>query len=105
VFFKENIQIGLPECLELIDTYEKILEKKRYPLLHIVSDYVVFTKETREFSASEEGLRFSKAEAYVLNSLPHKIIANFYLRVNKPPVPTKFFGSIKEAEEWLKNFL
>ncbi|MGE0560760.1 MAG: hypothetical protein AB7O47_03005 [Flavobacteriales bacterium] len=63
------------------------------------------TKEAREFSASVDGLKYSSAEAYVFNSLPHRIIGNFYLKFNKPSVPTKFFNTKEEAEVWLKTFL
>lgn len=98
---KENSDIGEKECRELMDAYNEILENRKYPLLHVVGNYVTMDKEAREFSSSEEGLQFSKAEAFVINSLPHKIIANFYMRVNNPSVPTKFFSTKQEAVAWL----
>lgn len=102
---KENVEIGEKQCRELISVYENILENKKYPLLHMVGNYVTMDKEAREFSSSEEGLKFSKAEAYVIHSLPHKILANFYVKVNKPLVPTKFFGTKQEAVAWLLKFI
>tara|TARA_B100002051_G_C16436312_1_gene486713 strand:- start:163 stop:552 length:390 start_codon:yes stop_codon:yes gene_type:complete len=101
----ENADIGEKECIDIMNAYEQILEPKKYPLLHLVGNYVTMDKEAREFSSSEEGLRFSKAEAFVINSLPHKILANFYMKMNKPTVPTKFFGTKQEAVAWLKKFL
>ena len=101
----ENADIGEKECKDIMKAYEQILEPKRYPLLHMVGNYVTMDKEAREFSSSEEGLRFSKAEAFVINSLPHKILANFYMKVNKPSVPTKFFGTKQEAVAWLLKFV
>jgi hypothetical protein len=105
VLFKESSRIGIDECLELINSYKLILKFKKYPLLHIVENYVTFEKSAREFSASAEGLQFSLAEAYVITSLAHKLVANFYLKVNKPPVPTKFFRNRREAEKWLQGYL
>ena len=105
IVFKRSSLIGLQECLDLMDAYEQILEKRRYPLLHIAEDYVQFNGDAREFGSSEEGLRFSAAEAFVIKSLAHKLLANFYLKVNKPSVPTKFFSNKEDAEEWLKKFL
>lgn len=105
ITFKEGTQIGLSECEELIASYAKILEPKKYPLLHIVENYVILTKEAREFSVTDNGLRFSIAEAYVIHSLAHKLVINFYLKVNKPAVPTKFFGKKEDAEEWLFQFM
>ncbi len=105
ITLKESSLIGLQECYDIMDTYEKILEKKKYPLLHIANDYVQVTEQARDYGSSEEGLRYSAAEAFVIKSLAHKLLANFYLKVNKPSVPTKFFGKKKDAENWLKKFL
>lgn len=105
ILIKESSSISADECAEMIASYKTILENKKYPLLHIVENYVVFEKSAREFSVTEEGVSFSGAEAYVITSLAHKLLANFYLKVNKPPVPTKFFRSRVEAEEWLTAYL
>lgn len=102
---RENADISEKECVEIKNAYEEILEPKKYPLLHVVGNYVTFDKSAREYSSSEDGLKFSLAEAYVINSLPHKILANFYIRVNKPSVPTKFFGTKQEAVAWLLKYV
>jgi hypothetical protein len=40
--------------------------------------------EVRKFISSEEGMKYSLAEAFVTDYLPHRIIGNFYLKVKKP---------------------
>jgi len=102
-FFK-GYTIDLPQCEALLKVYDTILESKKYPLLHLVEEFVDATKEAREFSASKRGLQYSSAEAYVFNSLPYRIIANFYLKINQPAVPTKFFKTKQEAVAWLLKF-
>lgn len=100
-----NVEMGRKECVEVLDVYEDLLEAKKYPLLHVVNEYVIIDKEAREFGSSEAGLKFSKAEAFVINSFPHKLLANFYLKVNKPQVPTRFFENKQDAINWLNQFL
>ena len=39
-----------------------------------------------------------------IKSLAHKILASFYLKINKPVVPTCFFNNKIDAEKWLKSF-
>lgn len=104
VKFKDDVILGLEDCEELLCHYGKLTARK-VPILHLIGKYMNVTKEAREFSASEEGLKYSSAEAFVFDSLLHQIIANYYLKVNKPSVPTKFFKTKKEAEIWLKKFL
>lgn len=105
VKFKDDILLNIEDCKELVSHYGHFSPQKKRPILHLIGKYMNVTKEAREFSASEEGLKYSLAEAFVFNSLPHRIIANFYLNVNKPAAPTKFFKTKQEAEVWLKTFL
>lgn len=81
------------------------MNNKKHPVLHFLGKYTSFTQGTREFSVTSRGMQYSLAEAYVFSSLSHKILANFYIKINKPPVTTKFFNEEKEAVEWLKSFL
>ena len=48
---------------------------------------------------------YSKADAFIINSLAQKILANFYVKINKPERPTKFFDKEDEALEWLKQYI
>lgn len=105
VQFKHDVLLELEDCKELISLYGKLSAGKKVPILHLIGKYMNATKEAREFSSTEEGLMYSLAEAYVFDSLPHRIIGDFYLKVNKPSALTKFFKTKKEAEVWLKKFL
>jgi hypothetical protein len=59
--------------------------------------------ETRAFMVSEKRLSLTKADAMVLTSLPQRILGDFYLKINKPPISTKFFGNKEDAIVWLKQ--
>lgn len=104
IVVKDNIDVDLNICKELTNTYKTLLGNNKALLLHIVGNFVTMDKEAREYSASEAGLKYSIAEAFVINSLPQKILANFYMRINKPAVPSKFFDNREDAEEWLFQF-
>jgi len=105
VKFKDDVLLELEDCEELLFHYGKLSAGKKVPILHLIGKYMNITKEAREFSASEEGLKYSIAEAFVFDSVLHQIIANYYLKVDKPSVPTKFFKTKTEGEIWLKKFL
>ncbi len=105
VIFGDHELLTIEDCKEIMSVYREFIQGKKLPILHVIGKYMNVTKEAREYSASEEGLEFSLAEAFVFNSLPHRIIANFYLNINKPSVPTRFFKTKAEAEIWLKTFL
>jgi hypothetical protein len=59
---------------------------------------------SRKFNGSEEVTKHCSAIAMLSTSMAQKILANFFMRIIKPAVPTKSFSTEEEAIEWLKNF-
>lgn len=105
VDFADNCMLDVLECKELIKSYTLILDTKKVPILHVFGKYTNATKEARDFSVSAEGLKHSLVEAYVLNSLAQRLLMNFYIKFNKPSVPTKYFTSKIEAIAWLLKYV
>ena len=56
--------------------------------------------EMRAWAADETGNSNTHSDAILIRSLPQKIIADFYLKINKPKKPTKIFYSLEKALEW-----
>lgn len=84
---------------------KKINNGVRRPLLVVGATYANVDGDAREYMASVESTKHSSAEAFVIRSLGQRILANFYLKVNKPEAPTRFFNDIKSAEDWLHTYL
>lgn len=79
---------------------------KKVPLLVSYDKLVFPTPESSEYwSNPETSCPYFNSEAFLLDSLPLKILGNFYLRFNKPFRPTKIFDSQKEAILWLRSFI
>ncbi len=93
--------------IETMAVHEKINElSNNQPMLilHVPGEFANVDEETRRFLASEFGLRYVIAQAFVLNSMAQRIVANFFMKINKPIKPTKFFTSQEDAEKWLLSF-
>lgn len=98
-----NDAVSLSQAKELFDAYIKITQGKKTPHLFTVSKFVIMEKEVMEFMstvANKSGL----ADAFVIHSLPQKIIGNFYLQFHKPAIPTKLFSTKEKAIEWLLSY-
>lgn len=61
------------------------------------------SKSAREISASREYVQNTLAKALIVESLGQRIIANFYLSVNKPHLKTRIFSNRQDALEWLRK--
>ena len=60
--------------------------------------------DMRYAAASKAENKYTIADAIIVKSLSQRIIANFYLRFNKPVKPTKIFSDREEAAFWLMSF-
>jgi len=105
VTFKDHHDFCLHDAKELLEDLKIICFKKSKPILKIPGKYSSIDSETRKFIASIEGMKYSSAEALVTNYLPHLIIGNFYMKINKPVKPTAFFDVEEKAVEWLKRYI
>lgn len=56
--------------------------------------------EVRVWAADNNGNQYTFSDAIVIKSLSQKIIADFYLRFNKPAKPTKIFYAMDKAIDW-----
>jgi hypothetical protein len=75
---------------------------KYYVIINATDDYHL-TADARNYYASCELSKYRYADAIVVNSFAIKILVNFYLQFNNPPVPTKMFNTIGEAEIWIQE--
>ena len=70
-------------------------------ILHVPGIHSNADDESRKFLASKEGLESRMAFAFVLKSLPQRMVGNFYIKINKPEKPTRIFAQQEAAEQWL----
>lgn len=103
--FKTGFSAELEDGINIVNTIKKLGNGIRYPLLVIYADDNLFSKENREYVASNEISNYVKGDALVVKSLALKIIGNFYLKFNKPSRPTRMFFDAETAVQWLKELV
>jgi hypothetical protein len=77
---------------------------KLSPILLTGGDFMNQEKESREFNGSHEVLQYCSAMAFISDSLAKKLLANFFISINKDKVPMKFFNNENDALQWLSQF-
>ena len=103
VHIKNELDVKFEQTQDVYRETQKLLGGKKYATLFTMTRLVTPDEQSRKFMASRE--RHSKviADAFVIKSLPQRLIGNFYLRINKPPSPTKMFVTEEEALKWLEQ--
>lgn len=74
-----------------------------YPCLFDITRVKQSTKEARDYLANE-GNELVSASAILVSSPVLRMMANFYIMVNKPIYPTRMFTNRDSAIEWLSQF-
>ena len=93
-----------------VDDLQKLVEAQKnngglvLPFLiicekNVLADIILLSKLSQN-----ENNPYSKADAFVLNSVAQKIMANFYIKINIPERPTNFFDNVDDALNWLKQY-
>lgn len=96
IYELEHIKENL-ECLKFFSSNGRIL------MLNCLEPYTQISAEARVFLAKGPHINIIKAEAYVIHSVAQRLIANFFIKVDKPKVSMNFFLKKEEAEKWLLN--
>lgn len=102
--FKEGAQIDVPEIRALIKACAQLSNNKPYLLYSELKGYISASSAARETASSFEESQLVLANAIVINSLPLKLIADFFARFNKPYYPAKVFTDGATAKAWLMQF-
>lgn len=87
------------------ETIGEMTNKEKIPLLVEYAHFVLPNKEAQDYWAQKESSPYTSAEAYIVNGLALRLILNFFLKVKKPPRPTKIFDKRGDAVTWLKTYL
>lgn len=77
---------------------------KLAPLLISGSDFMSDNKESRAYNSSPEVLQHCSAIAFLSDSIAKKLLANFFINLNKGKIPMRFFSTEADALKWLSGF-
>lgn len=75
----------------------------KHAFLNILEYGSTIDPEVREYMSSNTRLSTVEKDAFIVNSLAHKLVANFYKNFHKPAVPTEFFSNKEDALKWLSS--
>lgn len=75
----------------------------RYYNIYEFGSFSDVDPKVREWMAAPPVRSYTIADAIVINSLPLKMLADFYLKFDKPVNPTRIFNSRDKALDWINK--
>lgn len=90
-------QINHDALIQLVGTEQK------YPLLIDADAFINVTPEARKLVRKLEPIVPVSARAMIITSLGQRILVSFYIKIQKPIVPTKIFDNYEDGIQWLQE--
>lgn len=103
VKMKEGVNLGQVEMEELLkQAVEFTAPNKYFAVVDTTASYDT-TLEARNFYAESEYSKYRYADAFIVNSLPMRLLVNFFIAFNKPKIPSKMFNNKESALNWINS--
>lgn len=102
ITINEQVFFTILHLKQIVDA-QRELGSRKLPVLVIASEGVDTDVDLLKELAREDNQPYSSAVAFVLTSLPQKILSKLYVKIIKPKIPTQFFNDTQEAFHWLSD--
>jgi len=99
--YHPKIHLTWPMLQQVAEVTNKLIDYKPCYMCSVIGYGLTIEKEARENGTRPEVQKYTKAAAMVLNSLAHRILANFIIRIQRPPVVTRSFNNMPDALAWI----
>lgn len=103
--FKTEIQVELEDAKQIDAGFMEIIQEKDHFFIIDATDIMsnMDNEASRYFSKESKVANYTRAAAIVLNSLPIRLTASFFIKFQKPRFPTRIFDSREKAIEWFEE--
>lgn len=101
VYFKPHTELTVTLQEILLVLYNEITGGKKSLFIFQAGEYCSVNKEARENSSRLEVMSPTKATVVYVNTLAHRLIAEFYYKFNKPHQPYKVVSEFQDGVRWL----
>ncbi len=92
------------DAVEAIKAQKILGEGTRRPLLADVGLIKTMERKARLYLGGKEAASAVSAVAIIVSSPVARVIANFFMGMNKPLYPTRMFSDTEVALKWLREF-
>lgn len=101
VHYKKNTTLDLDLQASMRNLFLELTGGKKSPFMFSADEGFSLTKEARENADSFKKNPVISSYAIIADNLGYRMIANFYLKINKPVTPYKIFQNTEDAIQWL----
>ncbi len=103
--YRNNIDLTIEDSLSEMGAYKELCQGKKRPVSINIQNIKTVQRESRQFYSGEEPARYVAVAALIIGNPVSRIMANFFMGINKTFMPVKLFTDQEEAVKWLSDYL
>lgn len=103
VTFRRDTVFDVVVQMNMLKLNNQITDGKKSYFIYDGEENVSITKEARDNAVKIEDLSPTAGSAVIANNLAYRMVANFYVKFNKPKTPFKVVSTLEEAVAWIKT--
>lgn len=103
IHYADETEIDLEKAKSIIASVKIILQDGKTPfgITDATAKRLHITTAARNAYRDNPAMRLNKKHAIIVEGLSNLILANAFIRLDKPVIPTKVFKDLPTAEAWL----
>lgn len=102
--YDNELNVTLEMAKQITGEVAKYFGETDIGIVHAAGTLTTIEPGVREYMAGNTRYAHKVAEAFVVQNLGQRILANFYLRISRPACPTEVFTTEEEAVNWVKMY-
>ena len=103
---KQDQAVDVAEIKEMLVNVEEFMGPvKHYAVIDFGGNLSSSTEARQIYADAEYIQNYRIADAFLVRSLPVRLIANFFINVTKPKVKTKLFTDESASVKWLEELM
>ena len=103
--FLDGAEVVYEDAVENVAATARLTGGRRAPVLVDLRKCRSQSAEARAYLAGPHANEVTLALALVMENPLSRMLGNFFMGFNRPPVPVRLFTKVAAAEAWLRTFL
>lgn len=99
--YANDVTIDFEVAKKMVSERLSVFKDESFPVLADARFIKFATKEARKYFSGEDGVKGITTLAILIGSYVTVTIANLFIKLNRPPMPTKVFNTKDQAMKWL----
>lgn len=99
--FRQELQVDINLAKQIVSERLAFQNGEKYPVI-IYLNKINPSKEARSFMGNE-GIKDITIGAFIVKNAIEKVLINFFLSIEKPPIPAKAFTNEEDAISWINK--